>query len=52
MMWPGSGKYFPFASNARRVREDVSGLDNSGTTRYSSFPRVICLVSDEVSVSF
>ena len=51
-MWPGSGRYYPFASNATRVTEDVTGLDNYGTTRYSSLPIVIYLKSDEVSVYF
>jgi len=32
-MWPGRGRYFLSASNARRMKEDVTGLDNYVTTR-------------------
>ena len=33
VMSPGRERYFLFASNARKVREDVSGLNNYVATR-------------------
>jgi len=38
VMWPGRGRYFLFASNAKRMKEDVTGLDQYVIMRSTSLP--------------
>ena len=48
-MWPGKGRYFLSASNARGVKEDVTGVDHSVIMRYRArLLHVISLVLHQI----